>query len=127
MQVNIPWVVEEMTRNFERYEHALVTNDIETLDELFWTDARTLRYGVNEILHGHDEIAAFRAARPATSLARTLERTVITTFGEDFATANTLFVRPPRERIGRQSQTWVRMPEGWRIVAAHVSFVEPPP
>lgn len=126
MQVNLPHVLEEVTRCFERYERALVTNDIATLNELFWVDARTLRYGVNENLHGHAEIAAFRAARPATSLARTLERTTITTFGEDFATANTMFLRPPNTRVGRQSQTWVRMPEGWRIVAAHVSFQEPP-
>lgn len=126
MQVNLPHVLEEVTRCFERYERALVTNDIATLNELFWVDARTLRYGVNENLHGHAEIAAFRAARPATSLARTLERTTITTFGEDFATANTMFLRPPNTRVGRQSQTWARMPEGWRIVAAHVSFQEPP-
>ena len=123
MIIDLPHVLEEVTRMFERYERALVSNDVAVLDELFWRDARTLRYGIAENLHGFDEIAAFRAARSPAGLARSLARTVITTYGEDFATANTEFSRPPVERIGRQSQTWVRMPEGWRIVAAHVSFM----
>ncbi|MEI7968436.1 MAG: oxalurate catabolism protein HpxZ [Betaproteobacteria bacterium] len=126
MQVNLPHVVAEVTALFERYEKALVGNDVATLDELFWKDPRTLRYGISENLHGYAEIAAYRATRSPAGLARTLARTVITTYGNDFATANTEFHRPPIERIGRQSQTWVRMPEGWRIVSAHVSFLQAP-
>ena len=126
IEINLPHVLAEVTRVFERYELALVTNDVATLDELFWNDARTLRYGIAEDLYGYAEIAAYRAARPAAGLARTLRRTVITTFGEHMATANTEFERPPHRRLGRQSQTWVRMPEGWRVVAAHVSFMDTP-
>jgi len=122
MKINLPHVLAEVTAAFERYERALVSNDIAVLNELFWDHDLTLRYGIAENLYGHDEIASYRSARSPANLARTLERTVITTYGEDYATANTMFHRPPNERIGRQSQTWVRMPEGWRIVAAHVSF-----
>lgn len=122
MKINLPHVLAEVTAAFERYERALVSNDVAVLNELFWNHELTLRYGIAENLHGHDEIASYRSARSPANLARTLERTVITTYGEDCATANTMFHRPPNERIGRQSQTWVRMPEGWRIVAAHVSF-----
>jgi hypothetical protein len=112
----------EVEAAFARYETALVTNDVAVLDELFWADARTVRYGPAESLYGRDEILAFRKARPAQGLDRTLRRTVITTFGADMATANTEFTRAGSEMIGRQSQTWVRMAEGWRIVAAHVSL-----
>lgn len=122
MKINLPHVLAEVTAAFERYERALVSNDVAVLNELFWNHDLTLRYGIGENLHGHAEIASYRSARSPANLARTLERTVITTYGEDCATANTMFHRPPNERIGRQSQTWVRMPEGWRIVAAHVSF-----
>ena len=122
MKINLPHVLAEVTAAFERYERALVSNDVAVLNELFWNHDLPLRYGIAENLHGHDEIASYRSARSPANLARTLERTVITTYGEDYATANTMFHRPPNERIGRQSQTWVRMPEGWRIVAAHVSF-----
>ena len=124
MKINLPHVWAEVTLLFERYEQALVTNDIAVLNELFWNDTLTLRYGIAENLHGYAEISAYRSARSPANLARTLVRTVITTYGEDFATANTEFIRPPIERIGRQSQTWARMPEGWRIVSAHVSFME---
>ncbi len=123
MDVNIPEVLAEVTAAFERYEAALVGNDVAVLDELFCDSPHTLRYGVGENLYGYAEIAAFRAARPSTGLARALTRTVITTYGRDFATANTEFRRSGSERIGRQSQTWVRMPEGWRVVAAHVSLM----
>lgn len=125
MDINLPHVLAEVTRIFERYERALVSNDIETLNELFWNDTRTLRYGIAEDLYGFAEIAAYRSARSPASLARTLRRTIITTFGENLATANTEFERPPQTRLGRQSQTWVRMPEGWRVVAAHVSYMDP--
>jgi hypothetical protein len=123
IEVNIPDVLTEVTAAFERYEMALVNNDVVVLDELFWNSPHTLRYGATENLYGFDEIRAFRAARPSTGLARTLGRTVITTYGRDFATANTEFHRTGSDRIGRQSQTWMRTPEGWRVVSAHVSFL----
>ena len=123
LDINIPEVVAEVTAAFERYEKALTGNDVAVLDELFWNHPATLRYGVGENLYGHAAIAAFRQGRPAAGLDRTLRNTVITTFGRDLATANTEFLRPSTERIGRQSHTWVRMPDGWRIVAAHVSLM----
>jgi hypothetical protein len=122
MDINIPEVLEEVSAAFRRYETALVTNDVAVLDELFWDSAHTLRYGAGENLHGIDEIRAFRNARSPAGLARELLRTVITTYGRDFATANTTFARGGR--TGRQSQTWVRFPGvGWRVVAAHVSLL----
>jgi hypothetical protein len=125
MEINLPDVVAEVATAFQHYETALVGNDIATLTELFWRDDRTIRYGIGENLYGSAEIAAFRAARSPIGLARRLLRTVITTYGRDFATASTLFVRDSLpDKTGRQMQTWVRMPEGWRIVAAHVSVIE---
>jgi hypothetical protein len=122
MDINIPEVLAEVTEAFRRYETALTTNDVAVLDELFWDSPHVIRYGVGENLHGAAEIAAFRAARPSVGLARELERTVITTFGHDFATANTMFRRG--DRIGRQSQSWARLPGlGWRVVSAHVSLM----
>ncbi|WP_114861300.1 oxalurate catabolism protein HpxZ [Azospirillum brasilense] len=123
LEINIPEVVAEVTAVFERYERALTGNDVAVLDELFWNHPATLRYGVGENLYGYDAIAAFRQGRPAAGLDRSLRNTVITTFGRDMATANTEFTRPSTGRVGRQSHTWVRMPEGWRIVAAHVSLM----
>jgi len=123
MEINIPEVLAEVTDAFARYEQALVANDVATLDALFWNSPHTIRYGGGENLYGHAEIAAFRAARSPAGLARTTERTVITTYGRDFATANTLFRRAPG-KVGRQSQTWLRTEEGWRVVAAHVSVIE---
>ena len=123
MDINLPEIVAEVTAQFQRYETALVTNDIATLNALFWNHALTLRYGLNENLYGHAAIAGFRAARSPVGLARTIANTVITTYGRDFATANTEFRRAQVARGGRQSQTWVRLPEGWRIVAAHVSLI----
>lgn len=123
MQINIPEVQRELSAVFDRYETALVSNDLAVLDELFWSDERTIRYGIAENLYGIDEIRGYRQGRSPVSLARSLRRTVITTFGSDFGTASTEFIRPPHTRIGRQMQTWVRRPEGWRVVAAHVSFI----
>jgi hypothetical protein len=124
MEVNIPEVVSEVRAAFLEYEDALVHNKVEILNRIFWPSPATIRYGVTENLYGYDEIAGFRAGRSPLGLARTLERTVITTYGRDFATANTLFHRVSTPgRTGRQSHTWVRMPEGWRIVAAHVSLL----
>lgn len=125
--VNIPEVVAEVTAAFQRYEHALVGNDVATLDELFWRSALTLRFGLFENLYGYDAIAGFRSARPSVDLRRTLKNTVITTYGRDFGTANTEFVKQDSGRAGRQSHTWVRMDDGWRIVAAHVSWYTAPP
>ncbi|HEY0206677.1 MAG TPA: oxalurate catabolism protein HpxZ [Acetobacteraceae bacterium] len=123
--VNLPDVVAEVTAAFAAYEAALVSNDVATLDALFWNSPHTIRYGMAEVLYGSGEIKAFRAARPAAGLPRILDRTVITTFGHDTATASTLFRRAPG-KLGRQMQTWVRLPEGWRVVAAHVSLMEEP-
>lgn len=123
MEINRPEVLAEMQAVFARYEDALVHNKVDVLDELFWPSEFTVRYGVAENLRGIEAIRAFRAARPATGLARTLANTVITTYGRDFATAMTEFQREGATKTGRQSQTWVRFPEGWRVVAAHVSLM----
>ncbi len=127
MQVDLPEVLAEMTEQFERYEKALVTNDVAVLDELFRADSRTLRYGAGENLYGYDAIMAFRAARSSAGLMRRTARTVITTYGRDTAVASTLFYRDSAPgRVGRKMQTWVRFPEGWKIVAAHVSIIDEP-
>lgn len=123
MIINEPAVLAEMLAVFARYEDALVNNRVEVLDELFWRSPHTVRYGVTENLLGYEAIAAFRAARPGTGLARSLMNTVITTYGHDMATANTEFAREGTSATGRQSQTWLRLPEGWRVVAAHVSLL----
>jgi len=123
--INRPDVLREMREVFARYEQALVGNDTETLDALFWHSDAVVRYGATENLVGIEAIRAFRAARSSVGLARTLDRTMITTFGTDFATAMTEFRREGNDRIGRQGQTWVRFAEGWRIVAAHVSLIAP--
>src|SRR5688572_23959146 len=121
MQINIPEVVAEVAAQFARYEQSLVTNDVATLNELFWASPLTIRYGIGENLYGHEAISSYRGARPAQGLARIVGRSVITTFGRDFATASLEFARSGRN--GRQMQTWVRMPQGWRVVAAHVSYM----
>jgi len=121
--INQPEVLAAVTAAFRRYEQALVSNDVAVLDELFWHDARTVRLGAGENLYGIEEIRAFRQARPAAGLARTLRNTVITTFGDDFAVCSTEFTRAGSDRIGRQQQSWVKMADGWRIVAAQVSLM----
>ncbi|WP_131118793.1 oxalurate catabolism protein HpxZ [Lichenihabitans psoromatis] len=127
MMINDPDTIAEVEAAFADYERALTGNDVVVLDRLFWQDARTIRYGAGENLYGFREIEAFRASRPATGLDRTLARTTITSFGRDAATACTLFTRANAPgRVGRQTQTWVRMPDGWRIVAAHVSIIPTP-
>ena len=127
MDINRPDVLAEVTAAFERYEHALVGNDVAVLDELFWDSPHTLRYGATENLYGAGEIKAFRSGRPSQGLEREVLRTVITTYGRDFATANIEVRREGSKKTGRQSQTWARMPEGWRVVAAHVSLLAAPP
>ena len=123
MELDNPDVVTEVTAMFMQYEQALVTNDVAVLDKLFWNHPKTVRYGATENLVGYEQIQAFRSQRSPAGLARTLENTVITVFGQEMATANTTFTRENEPRIGRQSQAWVRFPEGWRIVAAHVSWM----
>jgi Protein of unknown function (DUF3225) len=125
MEIDLPEVVAEVRAAFERYETALVTNDVAVLDATFHEDARTIRYGASEILYGFAEIAAFRAARAPVGLARKLSKTVITTYGHDFAIASTLFHRDTMPgKVGRQMQTWARFPAGWQVVAAHVSVID---
>ncbi len=127
MQIDLPDVLAEVRAEFDRYEQALVTNDVATLDAIFHDDARTIRYGGGENLYGYREIAAFRSARSPAGLMRTTSRTVITTYGRDFAVASTLFYRESIPgKIGRQMQTWVRFEFGWRVVAAHVSMIDDP-
>ena len=125
MQVDLPKILAEVRAEFDRYERALVSNDVAALDRFFRDDPRTIRYGVNENLYGFGEIASFRAARVPVALGRKLSRTVITTYGRDVAVASTIYERPSAPgRVGRQMQTWVRFADGWKIVAAHVSLME---
>jgi 1-carboxybiuret hydrolase subunit AtzH-like protein len=128
MDIDLPDVLAEVTAAFGRYEQALVTNDVAVLDSLFHDDRRSLRYGVGENLYGYEAIMAFRAARSPIGLGRRTDKTVITTYGRDTAVASTLFYRDAwaGAKVGRQMQTWVRFPEGWRIVAAHVSIIDEP-
>jgi hypothetical protein len=126
MDINHPETHAELSAAFARYEAALVGNDTAVLDELFWASPHTVRYGVAECLHGIEAIRDFRAARSPVGLARTLHRTVITTFGRDFGTASTEFTREGSNRLGRQMQTWSRIDGRWVVVAAHVSLIELP-
>jgi ketosteroid isomerase-like protein len=127
MDIDLPEVVAEVREAFGRYEQALVQNDVAALNAFFRDDARTIRYGAGEILYGYDEIKAFRAARSPVALGRTISRTVITTYGREFAVASTLYERTSAPgKTGRQMQTWVRFPQGWRVVAAHVSLIDKP-
>ena len=127
-RVNDPQVLAEVEAAFMRYERALMSNDVETLDALFWSSPHAVRYGVGENLYGDAEIAAFRLARPGGSPQRTVLRRVVTSFARDFATTSIEFQRigssgVPEGPVGRQSQSWVRLAQGWRIVAAHVSLL----
>ena len=122
-QINIPEVLADVVAQFARYEEALTRNDVAVLDELFWDSPHTLRYGATENLYGYAAIQDFRAGRPPQGLERVILKTVVTTYGHDFATANVEFQRSGCARSGRQSQTWLRTPDGWRVVAAHVSLL----
>jgi hypothetical protein len=127
MDIDLPEVVTEVREAFERYEKALVGNDVAALNSLFRDDPRTIRYGAGENLYGYDAIKSFRVARSPVGLGRTISGTVITTYGREFAVASTLYQRPSAAgKVGRQMQTWVKFPEGWRVVAAHVSLIDPP-
>ena len=121
MELNIPDVVAEVRAAFLRYQHAVDTNDVETMNELFWTSPFTVRFGPNGTLIGHDAIANYRQTRTTTAEPRALRNTVITTFGRHFATTNTERMKAAKPGVGRQSQAWIRTPRGWRIAAAHVS------
>ena len=127
MDINDPEVLAEVTAAFERYEAALVTNDIPVLDDSFWNDPRVIRYALHDNGYGYEAIQRARRARDGVDLARRLSRTVITTFGRDAATASTEFERAASGRRGRQSQTWIRTDAGWKVVSAHVSWLTPAP
>ncbi|MCZ6455100.1 MAG: oxalurate catabolism protein HpxZ [Alphaproteobacteria bacterium] len=124
--INIPDIVAEVTAAHNRYEIAVTENNVAVLDELFWNSPHTLRFGATENLYGYDQIAAFRKARSADNLERDVRKVTITTYGRDYATTNVEFTRTTTDRIGRQSQAWLRTEAGWRIVAAHVSLMVPP-
>jgi hypothetical protein len=126
LEINNPEVVAEVAEAFQRYERALVTNDVAVLDTLFWNSPTTLRFGIAENLYGYDAIAAFRNGRPTMDLTRRLMNTVISSYGRDIATANTEFQREGSTLTGRQSHVWLRTEQGWRIAAAHVSLMPAP-
>lgn len=121
-EINLVQVVAEVKSVFEAYEAALISNNLAILDQLFWHSEMVVRFGISENLYGIEAIRAFRKARETTALRRELFNTIITTFGLDFATATTEFIRDDKVE-GRQSQAWARLPHGWRIVSAHVSFI----
>jgi hypothetical protein len=125
MQINDPEVVAELRELYPLYEAALVDNDIETLTKMFWASPHAIRFGAGENLYGVDEIEAFRKSRPAANLARRAVRLEIVSFGKDFGSITLEFERDTAAGIlrGRQSQVWVRLAEGWRIVSAHVSIL----
>ena len=126
--VNLPEVLAELRELYPRYEQALVTNDVDTLVAMFWASPEVMRFGVTENLYGHEELEAFRKSRPSANLARTVNRLDIVSFGRDFASVTLEFERETAKGrvLGRQSQVWVRFPQGWRIVSAHVSLLPPP-
>ena len=125
MEINRPDVLAEVTEKFLQYEHAINTNDIEVLDSSFHDSKHTIRFGMNEELWSYEEIRAFRRTRNTAGTPRTLGRYEITSYGERTAVANTVFTRAGVNKIGRQSQTWVKFDHGWRVVSAHVSMVDP--
>jgi hypothetical protein len=122
-KINIPEIVAEVTAAHNRYDQALADNNVKILNEMFWNSPHTLRYGITENLYGHDQISGFRQARAQDNFAREVLKVTFTTYGRNFATTNIEFTRSSSDRIGRQSQTWLRTDDGWRIVAAHVSFM----
>jgi hypothetical protein len=125
MDIDLPEIVAEVKAAFDRYEKAVTTNDVAVLNSIFRDAPQTIRYGMGENLYGYDEIKAFRVARSPAGLMRKISRTVITTYGRDAAVACTLFHRDTVPgKVGRQMQTWVRFPDGWHVVAAHVSLID---
>jgi hypothetical protein len=128
MLINDPATVAELRELYPRYEAALVENDVETLTAMFWASPHAIRLGAGENLYGVEEIEAFRKSRPAVNLSRRMVRLEIVTFGTDFGSVTLEFERNTPSGVvrGRQSQVWVRLPEGWRIVSAHVSILPKP-
>jgi hypothetical protein len=126
MQIDLAEVRAELERLFSEYEADLLANRVAAMNRVFWRDPRALRFGIAEVQHGYDEIAAWRAAALGVP-PRAIVHKVITTYGHDFATTHIEFRSRNSDLLGRQSQTWVRMPEGWRIVSAHVSLIGKPP
>ena len=132
MVINQPEIVAEVAAAFDEYERALVANDIDTMNELFWDAPDVVRYGIGEVQHGGAAIRAWRASCEPVPASRRLHRTVVTTFGRDHATVSTEFTSDAKSLLGRQMQTWVRLGSadgrwgGWKIVAAHVSLIEAP-
>lgn len=126
-QIDCGEAVAELSAAFRSYEAALIRHDVEALDSFFWSDSEVVRYGIAETNVGIDAIRAFRRAAEPVNPGRQLRGTVVRTFGRSFGTVSTEFAVPGDQRVGRQSQTWVRMGGVWRIVAAHVSLVDPPP
>lgn len=124
MLINDPATYAAVSAAFDAYETALTANDVAMLDSLFWNSPHTLRYGATENLNGYDEIRAFRARRPSANLMRSVVDRSITTFGREYAVANITFTREGEMRIGRQTQTWVKIDDEWRVVAAHVSWMD---
>jgi hypothetical protein len=124
-EINLPEVAAELQELYPRYEQALISNDVETLVGMFWASPEVMRFGVTENLYGHEQLEAFRKSRPAANLARTITRLDVVSFGRDFASITLEFERDTPNGIvrGRQSQVWVRLPQGWRIVSAHVSLL----
>ena len=128
MEIDTPLAKAELEAAFAKYEHALVTNDVAVLNLLFLEAPTTVRYGSRgENQYGHAEIARFRRDSSPAGLHRRLARTLVTTYGPDFGVASTLYFRDDAPgKVGRQTQTWARTADGWRIVAAHVSLVDGP-
>lgn len=123
LEINRPDVVAEVSAAFERYERALLDNDVEVLVEMFWDSGLTVRYGIDEIHHGHAAIAGFRRTQAAATMPRTLRNTVVTAYGDSVATVDTEFLPAASPAVGRQSQTWIRTATGWRVTSAHVSWL----
>jgi hypothetical protein len=123
--INLPEVVAELRELYPRYEQALVSNDVETLLAMFWASPEVMRFGVAENLYGHEELEEFRKSRPAANLARRVTRLDIVSFGRDLGSITLEFERDAANGVvrGRQSQVWVRFPDAWRIVSAHVSLL----
>lgn len=124
--INQADALSELEAAFAEYERAFIANDVATLDRLFWDSPHTLRYGAGENLYGYDEIRAFRSGRPSNNLARTIVRKSVVSVGRDFGVTNIEFTRTTTDRIGRQSQTWVRFADGWKVISAHVSLMDAP-
>ena len=124
MEINNPEIVEEMTDAFMSYEKALKDNDVKMINHLFWNDPKTLRYGPNGTLISHAALSAFRRDRKTEGVRRKLKNTQIITFGRDFAVANTEADDESEPGTLRQSQTWARTADGWKIVSAHVSYLQ---